>query len=727
MTEPYRDSIEHLVDELKRIDLLVRRAMIVARSEQPKPDGEFRGFVISEPDIDEILESGGFFQQHWMNQEGHKAKLEPIDQKLQELRKAIDERREVTANSGRRLTLAYLAEGFGLSAAEVDLVLIALAPELEPRYETLYAYLQDDVTRKRPGVNLALNLICRSEREKLFGRRYFTPGSPLTHFRMIELIEEAHDRESTLLRKFMKVDEALLRYLLEHSPTRLALGSFIEPRATIDGLEVDEATQTKLRNLIVSLQRTGVSNTIVQLTGSSRDELRAAAEAIAQDLRKKLIYATTAELENAGSTVNAMIRDATLLDAAIAVMASEQPGNEQQPKPTAAVDQQIWRSLGQASGPVIAMGPDGSFPDLPGDARVWRVELEAPSYRLRRHAWESALGGTGSDIDTARLADTFRFGGASIRQASTVALSLASLRNPSDPKPNLADVLAAGRTVSGSNLQRYAVAVQPRYTWKDIVLPEEKLQQLRHIAARFEHRRTVHQDWGFGEKLSRGKGLTFLFTGQSGVGKTMAAEVLANSLSLELYQIDLSTVVSKYIGETEKNLSAIFREAEMSQSLLFFDEADSLFGKRTEVKDAHDRYANLEVNYLLQRIEQFEGMVILATNLQRNLDEAFLRRMQDVVDFPMPDEKLRERIWRQHLPDDAPKEDNIDFSFLAHQFKLTGGNIKNAVMSAAYLAALKEKKIGMAEMVRGVSLELQKQGKLVLKTDFGKHFETARG
>ena len=202
--------------------------------------------------------------------------------------------------------------------------------------------------------------------------------------------------------------------------------------------------------------------------------------------------------------------------------------------------------------------------------------------------------------------------------------------------------------------------------------------------------------------------------------------MLAHELSLVLFQIDLSTVVSKYIGETEKHLSAIFHEAEMSQNLLFFDEADSLFGKRTDVKDAHDRYANLEVNYLLQRIEQYEGLVVLATNLQRNLDDAFLRRMQEVVDFPYPDEKLRERIWRQHVPANAPVEKDIDYGFLARQFKLTGGNIKNAVMTAAFLAASQGKKIGMAEMIRGVRVELQKQGKLVMKTDFGKYFEAAQ-
>jgi SpoVK/Ycf46/Vps4 family AAA+-type ATPase len=724
--EPYRDSIEHLTDELKRVDLLVRRALAIARSPHPKTGDEFRGLVISEPDIDQMLEAGEFLSQHWRKQDAAKDKLDPLDKKLQELRETIDQRRELTAKSGRRLTLPYLAERFGLSSAEVDLVLVALAPELEPRYETLYAYLQDDVTRKRPSVDLALNLICRSDREKLFARRFFAPGAPLVHFRIVDLLEESHDRQATLLRKFLKVDDPLLRFLLEHAPTGLALGSFITPSATIDSVEVDEATRKKMQNLVDSLQRAGISNTIVRVTGSSRNDLQAAAEAIGQALHKPLIAVDAADLENAGTNLNAMIRDSALLDSAIAVFASEGAAPEQQPRPASGADQKLWRSLDQIPGPVIALGPASAFSDLPLEARIWRLDLAPADYDLRRQTWETAMAGTKGDVDPARLADTFRFGGAQIRQASAAACSLAALRNPSDPTPAMADVLEAGRAMTAPNLQRFATAVQPRYTWSDIVLPDDKLQQLKHIAERFEQRRKVQRDWGFGEKLSRGKGLNVLFTGASGVGKTMSAEVLANALSLVLYQIDLSTVVSKYIGETEKNLSAIFREAELSQSLLFFDEADSLFGKRTEVKDAHDRYANLEVNYLLQRIEQFEGIVVLATNLQRNLDDAFLRRMQEVIDFPMPDEALRERIWRQHLPAGAPTANDIDFGFLARQFKLTGGNIKNAVMSAAFLAASQSKKIGMAEMVRGVRMELQKQGKLLMKADFGKHFETAQ-
>jgi SpoVK/Ycf46/Vps4 family AAA+-type ATPase len=220
-----------------------------------------------------------------------------------------------------------------------------------------------------------------------------------------------------------------------------------------------------------------------------------------------------------------------------------------------------------------------------------------------------------------------------------------------------------------------------------------------------------------------GKGVNMLFAGPSGTGKTMAAGILARELGLDLYKIDLSSVVSKYIGETEKNLSRIFQEAQHSDSILFFDEADALFGKRSEVKDAHDRYANIEIAYLLQRMDEYDGVVILATNLRNNIDEAFTRRMHATIDFLFPDEDYRRRIFEGIFPKQAPLSPNIDFAFLARQFKLTGGNIKNVALHAAFLAAEDGKVIGMTQLMRATKREFQKMGRLCSKADFGPYYD----
>jgi SpoVK/Ycf46/Vps4 family AAA+-type ATPase len=276
----------------------------------------------------------------------------------------------------------------------------------------------------------------------------------------------------------------------------------------------------------------------------------------------------------------------------------------------------------------------------------------------------------------------------------------------------LGGLYRACRLQSSQMLNEMAVKIEPHYGWDDIVLPEDKVDHLREICDQVRHHYRVFDTWGFCKKLSHGKGLSVLFTGSPGTGKTMAAEVLAHDLGLDLYKVDLSCVVSKYIGETEKNLARIFTDAQASNAILFFDEADALFGKRTEVSDAHDRYANIETSYLLQQMEEYEGIVILATNLRENMDEAFTRRIRFVVEFPFPNEANRLRIWQAHFPAEAPISPEIDYGYLAREFQVAGGNIKNIVLNAAFLAAADGGTIGMRQILQGTRREFEKVGKL---------------
>ncbi|MEX0761925.1 MAG: ATP-binding protein [Dehalococcoidia bacterium] len=285
------------------------------------------------------------------------------------------------------------------------------------------------------------------------------------------------------------------------------------------------------------------------------------------------------------------------------------------------------------------------------------------------------------------------------------------------------DVDAAVRRLSSGHLDRLAVHVRPRRGWNDLVLPPHQERQLREIVARYRHRSTVYDTWEFRPVPSAG--VVSLFSGPSGTGKTLAAEILAAELKLDMYRIDLSSVVSKYIGETEKNLEQIFDAASASNLVLFFDEADALFGKRSEVSDAHDRYANIEVAYLLQRLEMYEGIVILATNLQGNIDHAFMRRIHVSIDFPVPGEEERRRIWKLSFPEAAPTED-IDVDFLARQFKITGGNIRNAALAGAFLAAEAGTPITMEHVIRGLEREFEKLGRLRTREDFGQYLDALK-
>jgi SpoVK/Ycf46/Vps4 family AAA+-type ATPase len=264
--------------------------------------------------------------------------------------------------------------------------------------------------------------------------------------------------------------------------------------------------------------------------------------------------------------------------------------------------------------------------------------------------------------------------------------------------------------------------VASSHTWADLVLPPVTLRQVKTIAAAIKNQHIVYSGWGFERRIASGKGLKVLFAGASGTGKTMTAGIIARDLGLDLYKIDLSGIVSKYIGETEKNLDRIFQAARRSNAILFFDEADALFGKRSEVKDAHDRYANIEVAYLLQKVEEHAGPVILASNLSKNIDQAFSRRMHYVVEFPLPDETHRERLWRGMFPAQTPLAAEVDFSFLAKQFPISGGDIQNVALDAAFLAAEDGRVITMKHLVRAIARQMVKQGKIPSATELKQYY-----
>ncbi|MGH8471972.1 MAG: AAA family ATPase, partial [Gammaproteobacteria bacterium] len=530
---------------------------------------EFRGLVISEPEIDAMVQADDFFGERWRLQQIKQKELRPVDGRLVCLRAEIDERRRLAREAGIPLSLPRLAKRFKLSPAEVDVLLIALAPELELRYETLYAYLQNDVTRKRPSIDLALNLICRSEHEKIQARSIFDPQGRLLRHRLLDLGEESHDRQPSLLRKFFKMDEAVVGFLLDQPPVAASLGMLINPEPNGALLEVEPATRARLENLAKHFRRTEADGIVIRLIGQSETGLRDAAEVFCGTLGRQILLVERSQLDSDESRLTTLMRNAVLWDAVLAVSTQEADHPEAESQRRGQVETLLWHVLRAFHEPVLLLGPAAAYSQIPSEARVWRLEVTSPGFSLRQRAWESAASHCAASVDPAGLADTFHFGGRRIRQTLDLATSLAALRDPSEAQPTAQDLLEAGRALTAPHVGRFAVPIEPRYTWADIVLPPEKTQQLDRIAAWMRFRRVVHQDWGFGEKLSRGKGLNILFTGPSGTGKTMAAEVLAGELALDLFQIDLASVVSKYIGETEKNLSAIFSEAEQSQALLF--------------------------------------------------------------------------------------------------------------------------------------------------------------
>jgi SpoVK/Ycf46/Vps4 family AAA+-type ATPase len=351
-----------------------------------------------------------------------------------------------------------------------------------------------------------------------------------------------------------------------------------------------------------------------------------------------------------------------------------------------------------------------------------------PAFAERKQLWKMYLENLKNSVgeaDIEDLASRFKLSGGQIRDVVSTAQGFVASRGRDTAVLATEDLYRACRNRSSLKLNSLARKINPRRKWQDIILAPAVKEQLEEICAFVRHKETVFSEWGFDKKLSLGKGLNILFAGPSGTGKTLAAEIIAGEVGLDLYKIDLSGIVSKYIGETEKNLKKIFGEAETCNAILFFDEADALFGKRSDVNDSHDRYANIEVNYLLQQMEEHEGTIILASNYKKNLDDAFIRRLQFAVEFPIPDEAARKEIWIGMFPENARLGEDVDFNFLS-KFKLTGGNIKNIALLAAVLAVDGPGVIGMKEILRALKREFQKMGKICTPGDFGAYYQLVK-
>jgi SpoVK/Ycf46/Vps4 family AAA+-type ATPase len=378
------------------------------------------------------------------------------------------------------------------------------------------------------------------------------------------------------------------------------------------------------------------------------------------------------------------------------------------------------RAFAELPGPVILVGGRDWDPAWSRDPPLV-VDAPVPALATRHDLWVTSLNGDQPEgFDPAAATIAFRLTPEQIDRAAQAARHAATA---ADRTMTVADVAAGARAQNAAGLERLARRIEPSVAWKDLVLPGVVEAQLRELTARARHRDRVVGEWRMGTTGARGIGITALFAGDSGTGKTMSAEVVGHDLALDVYVIDLSTVVDKYIGETEKNLDRIFTEADRVNGILLFDEADALFGKRSEVKDARDRYANVEVAYLLQRMERFDGVAILTTNLRSNVDEAFVRRLDAIIDFPMPEEEHRRLLWERNLAPELPVQDGIDLDFLARRFKISGGNIRNVCVTAAYLAAAADRPVSMADLVRATEREYRKLGRLTVEAEFGEYYD----
>lgn len=683
---------------LLRLDLRLRLAVDGQRDDLAERTRDpFRGLYITDADVDELL-----------------ASLSPAD--------AAE--RFLTGPAGRVASrLGHLARLFNLDEFEQDALLICLAPDLDLRYERLYAYLQDDVTKRRPTVDLILRLLSPKLEDMVANRAAVGPNGRLLREGILVLSDESA-AGLAFLGKPLKVDERVGEYLLgsDQLDARLAgYARLIEPEAT-SHLDVPGDLSERLARLVARPASASESGPVIYLHGAPGAAKFATLRTVCRVANRSLLYLDLGALLTASKPAllltlaarEALLRDAVLGVADVDVLLNE--GGDLLP-----IRNHFQSVLIRRAGPTFLLGDARWEPShwLSG-IRAMRVDLPALGPAARLELWRAQLDGRVPPDDVTDLAARYRLDGDAIESVLSGARLRAEWRGATDVEA--VDIRRAAAAFAAPPLGALARRVEPRYGWDDIVLTPDGYAQLREICDRARHSLTVLDRWGFGRKHARRHGLTALFAGQPGTGKTMAAEVIANALSLELYRIDLSSVVSKYIGETEKNLEQIFRAADHGDAVLLFDEADAIFGKRSEVRDAHDRYANVETAYLLQRLEAYDGMAILTTNLRGNIDEAFIRRLDFVLEFPMPEEAERLAIWRLALPSEAPLAADLDLPFIARKFRLAGGHIRNIALTAAFLAAAEDCPIGMKHVVRATRREYQKQGKMVAPGDFEQYF-----
>ena len=596
--------------------------------------------------------------------------------------------------------LLALARRCRLDEFERGCAVLAYAAALDRKYEKLMAYLQDDITQKAPTAALAVQLflplegnmeeyLSRFSRRDaftgLFDREKLAAGALVLHPITLEFLSTGTVAPQAGLRLFDGSKDA------PGGP--LVIGQELARR--LDAVYAEPGER------------------VICLTGGPGSGKRFQCEHLMARGGTRCVFADL-DCEDQLTRAGEAFLAARLTGAAAAfshMEKTDQDGKLQPPQ-------------GRLLEDILALAPPGGkvffLSQLPAHARFDRlaVELEIPdpTEEERIRLFRAALSGLELEGATAEeLAAKFRFSPRQIALGCRQAAGLARLDGRGTIPSRELHQCCYRQAVH--KLDDLARRVRPAFSWGDVVMPEDQKKLLQHACGHIKYQYQVYCQWGFDKKIAYGRGLSILFAGAPGTGKTMCAQVIANELNMEMYKINISQIVSKYIGETEKNLHAVFTEARKSNCVLFFDECDAIFGKRSEVKDAHDRNANVEVAYLLQQIEEYDGVCIMATNLIGNIDEAFMRRITYVVRFPFPDAAAREEIYRRTLPEGAPLSDDIDWAFLAEKFELSGGHIKNIVLSAAFLAAQEGAPIGMSHLLRSAVGELKKNEIVVVREE----------
>ncbi|MBA3460595.1 MAG: AAA family ATPase [Deltaproteobacteria bacterium] len=625
--------------------------------------------------------------------------------------RAAAEALRVAATSKPEPLLGRLARVFSLTRTDLQIVSLLLAPELEHDLERVISYALDDFTRKRPDLGFVARVLGGGDDTQADAvLRRFQDGAPLRRHGIVTVGPQAPETSSAM--RPVRLADRIVSFLRGHDTVDELVHGIARigaRRVTLDEIVMNPEIVARIRRALD--HRSGPPR--VLLAGPEGVGRSLVVEAILGAQGKDCVKIDLPGVLAEGrieERIAAALREAALRDA-VAIFDGGSAIDKDVPR---ALVLAISDGIEDLAVPIVFTLTTHPTWLVGAVASLVELDVPSPTFRERLTLWGQVLPpplATEEQLET--VASRYAFTGGVIKRAAGRAASSAELRDPENPAVTIDDLGDAARLMFSHRLGAMAQRIPTGFTWADLVLQKDTMDALKEVVRFGRYRAFLLEEWGFAAKLPYGRGVSAILAGPPGTGKTMVAQLLARELGYDLYRIDLSQVVNKYIGETEKNLAKIFDEAESSHAVLFFDEADSLFAKRTEVKSSNDRYANLEVNYLLQRMETYDGVTLLATNLEQGLDEAFKRRVRFSVQFELPEETERRELWRSMFPPKVPLAPDIDWDMMARKFEMAGGYIKKAALRAALIAAEAKRAITTSDLLEAARLEYREMGRVI--------------
>lgn len=699
----FYDNNNYISEYLNWIDNRIKSIYNIKN--QNNNSGPLKGLIVSKQDIEDIVDNNQIDKDNEYNVLGD-SMFELLEQKT-----------ALSLENGIELYLEKLCDIFNLNKVEKIFILLALAVEISPKYEKIFGYFNDNINKIRPTINFAISLLGIDNVSKYIIRESFFDNSL---FKTYLLHYSFGSQDLPLFSNEIRLDNRIVNYLFGINE----VDNDIKDAVEIINFDV-QTDMIKESNAYKTIKKIINDNTYSQmficLYGEMGIGKKEHIKFLCKNHRKNAIIVNLKLFNNNAYDfkINMLkvIREAMLLDYLLVFDNYNEIIQIDDIKLRGTIENIFYNEIDRYNKNVFILSNEALKVHNSFKSRIINIELEKPDYLQKIDIWNYFMKkfniSDSNSINGEDCATKFDFTPLQIKNA---VLSYKIKLNVSDKSNKESSKLIYESCFEqvNHNLYKRASRVNINYSWEQLVLPKEQKSLLLDACHQVENKYKVYDDWGFSKTVAYGKGVTIVCSGPPGTGKTMSAQVLANKLNLELFKIDLSQIVSKYVGETEKNLNEIFKEAKVSNAILFFDEADALFGKRSEVKSSNDRYSNLETSYLLQKIEEYEGVSMLATNYLKNIDDAFIRRMKYIINFPFPDVATRKEIWKITIPKQAPISNDIDFDFLAETFELSGGNIKNILVYAAFLSAAEKSKINMRYILKATQYEMQKIGKLVL-------------